>query len=178
MDSINQQQPEDNVQHLAGEEARAQIKKMVEETDTCFFCTEIETGKPFSVRPMAVQKVDDEGNVWFLSSKDSNKDSEAKQDPYVQLLFQQSQHSGFLSLYGTAQFYYDKEKIKELWKPIAKVWFTEGEDDPRISVIKVKPVDGYYWDNKHGKAIAFAKMVAGMVTGQTLDDSVEGKLKV
>ncbi len=45
----------------------------------------------------------------------------------------------------------DKEKIEELWTPLAKAWFTEGINDPRISVIKVVPDNGFYWDNKHGK---------------------------
>ncbi|MBC7615819.1 MAG: pyridoxamine 5'-phosphate oxidase family protein, partial [Pedobacter sp.] len=72
----------------------------------------------------------------------------------------------------------DKAIIKELWEPLLKVWFTEGIDDPRISVIKVAPSEGYYWDNKHGNAIAFAKMVAGAIIGKTLDDSIEGKLEV
>jgi general stress protein 26 len=59
-----------------------------------------------------------------------------------------------------------------------KVWFTGGIDDPRISVIKVEPTEGYYWDNKHGNAIAFVKQLAGAVIGKTIDDSIEGKLVV
>jgi general stress protein 26 len=59
-----------------------------------------------------------------------------------------------------------------------KTWFTEGEDDPRITVIQVTPGQGYYWDTKHNRAIAFAKMVVGAITGKTLDDSIEGKLRV
>jgi hypothetical protein len=59
-----------------------------------------------------------------------------------------------------------------------KVWFTEGKDDPRISVIKVTPTSGYYWDTKHGSAVAFTKMLIGSIIGTTLDDSVEGILKV
>ena len=59
-----------------------------------------------------------------------------------------------------------------------KTWFTEGEDDPRISLIKVQPAEGYYWDNKHGNLVAGVKMLLGMATGQTLDDSIEGKLKL
>ena len=55
-------------------------------------------------------------------------------------------------------------------------WFTEGKDDPRITVIKVTPTDGYYWDTKHGAAIAGAKMLVGAAIGKTLDDSVEGRL--
>jgi hypothetical protein len=49
-------------------------------------------------------------------------------------------------------------------------------DDPRITVIKVVPSEGYYWDNKHGNAVAGVKMMIGAMIGKTLDDSVEGKL--
>ena len=59
-----------------------------------------------------------------------------------------------------------------------KTWFTEGKDDPRITVIAVSPSGGYYWDNKHGTAIAGIKMLIGAATGTTLDDSVEGTLGV
>jgi len=178
MDSINQQQPEDNFENLQGTEAVKKIKSLVEAAETCFFCSNIKTGIPFSTRPMSVQKVDDEGNFWFLSSKDSHKNDELSHDPFVHLLFQGSAHSDFLNIYGIAEISEDKEKIKELWEPILKTWFTEGEDDPRISVIKVEPTEGYYWDNKHGNAVAFAKMAIGAALGKTLDDSIEGKLDI
>ena len=66
--------------------------------------------------------------------------------------------------------------IKALWKPILKTWFTDGEDDPRITVIGVAPSGGYYWDNKHGNAVAGIKMMIGAAIGKTLDESVEGTL--
>lgn len=178
MDSINANQEENNFKNLSGTEALKKMKEIAEETQTCFFCTNIKTGSPLSVRPMSVQKVDDEGNLWFLSSKDSHKDTEIHQDDHVHLLFQESHHSGFLNVYGNAFISEDKAKIKELWEPILKAWFTEGEDDPRISVIKVVPTEAYYWDNKHGNAIAFIKQTASAVVGKTFDDSVEGKLNI
>jgi general stress protein 26 len=178
MDSINQQQPEDNIKHLQGEEAKKRIKDMAEQAQSCFFCSSIKTGLPFSTRPMSPQKIDDDGNFWFLSADDSHKNEEIGHDPFVHLLFQGSAHSDFLNIYGIAEISKDKEKIKELWSPILKTWFTEGEDDPRITVIKVEPTEGYYWDNKHGNAIAFVKQAAGAVLGKTLDDSVEGKLEI
>ena len=177
MDSINQQQPEDNMQDLAGPEAIKRIKDMADKA-TCFFCSNIKTGIPFSTRPMSVQKIDDEGNFWFLSSNDSHKDKELLRSPFVQLLFQGSAYSDFLDIYGIANVSEDKEIIKELWEPVLKTWFTEGVDDPRISVIKVEPTEGYYWDNKHGNVVAFVKQLAGSIIGKTLDDSIEGKLKV
>ncbi|MBW4889073.1 pyridoxamine 5'-phosphate oxidase family protein [Mucilaginibacter sp. HMF5004] len=178
MDSINRNQPEDTRQPLEGNDAVKKIKEIAEKASTGFLCTSIKTGLPVSARPMAVQQIDDEGNFWFLSAKDSDMNKEIEKDPMVHLFFQASAHSGFLNIYGIAEISFDKAKIHELWKPLAKVWFTEGEDDPRISIVKVSPTQGYYWDNKHGNLVAFAKMIAGLVTGQTLDDSVEGKITV
>jgi general stress protein 26 len=176
MDSINKQQPEKNTENLSGTEAGKKIKELCEKTKNCFFCTNIRTGTSFYTRPMAVQQVDDNGTCWFLSADDSHKNSHIASDPSVQLLFRGSDYSDFISIYGVATITKDKAIIKELWQPIFKTWFTEGENDPRISVIKVTPVSGYYWDTKHGQLVGFAKQIIGAITGKTLDDSIQGKL--
>ncbi|GAA4730805.1 pyridoxamine 5'-phosphate oxidase family protein [Flavisolibacter ginsenosidimutans] len=178
MDSINKQQPEDNYEDLRGEAAQKKIKTLTGKASTCFFCTNIQSGKPFATRPMSVRQFDDEGNLWFLSAKDSHKNLEISADHSVQLLFQGSDYSDFLQLYGKAFIIEDKEKIKELWEPILKTWFTKGVDDPRISAIKFEPMEGYYWDTKHNMMVGMVKRLAGAIVGKTLDDSIEGKIKV
>lgn len=178
MDSINKQQAEDNHKDLFGPEAIEKIKEITDKNDVCFFCTELNEGGSMAVRPMSVQKVDDDGNLWFLSAIDSHKNQEIGTDHKVQLLFQASKHSGFLSIEGRATISQDKDKIEELWEPLIKTWFTGGKDDPRITVIQVTPEGGYYWDNKHGNAIAFLKMTIGAISGKTLDDSIEGAVNV
>ena len=178
MDSINKNQPEDNHQDLAGVPAIKKIQELVKQAPTCFLCTSITANKRFETRPMAVQKVDDDGYLWFLSASDSAHNAEIVKDSAVQLLFQGSSHSDFLTLYGTATIGRDKAKIAELYEPIMKNWFTEGETDPRITTLCVRPAQGYYWDTKHNRAIAFAKMIVGAVTGRTLDDSIEGTLRM
>jgi general stress protein 26 len=127
---------------------------------------------------MSVQKTDDDGTLWFLSASDSHKNKEIASNPQVHLYFQGSTHSDFLHLHGEASISKSKAKIKELWAPVLKTWFTDGENDPRISVIKFEPSEGYYWDNKHGNAVAGIKMLIGAAIGKTLDDSIEGKIKV
>jgi general stress protein 26 len=178
MDSINKQQEEKNYQDLHGTKAGERIKEMAEKNNTCFFCTRIRTGEPLNVRPMSIQKMDEEGNFWFLSASDSYKNQEIEEDNLVHLLFQGSAQSDFLSIYGKSTISTDKKLIKELWDPMLKTWFTEGVDDPRITVIKVETKEGYYWDNKDVNAIAFLKMAAGAMLGKTIDDSIEGKLTV
>ena len=176
MDSINENQKGEHLKNLIGKEAVDKIKELAKAGGACFFCTRISEGHPVHTRPMAPEKIDDEGNFWFLSAKDSHKNKEIEADPSVQMLFQGSSYSGFLSVYGKATISTDKATIKELWHPMMKTWFTEGIDDPRITVIKVTPADGYYWDTKNGLALASVKRVIGAVIGETYDDSIEGKV--
>ena len=176
MDSINANQPEDNREDLEGARAVEQIQEVVKQSASCFFCTAVSRGSG-GARPMTVQKVDDAGNLWFLSAADSHTNLELAENPAVRLFFQASEHSGFMTLTGSATVSRDRRKIGELWEPVLKTWFTEGEDDPRITVIKVKPEGGYYWDNKHGNIVAGIKMLIGAAIGKTLDDSIEGRLQ-
>jgi general stress protein 26 len=178
MDSINQQQPEHNREDLTGRGAVEQIQAIAKQGTTCFFCTAARTGDSDGIRPMSVQDVDDEGNLWSLSASDSHLNREITVNALVRLLFQGSAHSDFMHLNGTASIVYDRAKIDEFWNPVFNTWFTKGKDDPRITVIKVEPTDGYYWDSKHGHLVAGAKMLVGAFVGKTLDDSIEGRLRV
>ncbi|MEO7494178.1 MAG: pyridoxamine 5'-phosphate oxidase family protein [Massilia sp.] len=178
MDSINRNQAEDNHDDLAGKQAVDKIKELVKSAQTCFFCTRGHSGPTAGVRPMSVQQVDDQGNLWFLSANDSYKNRELQDDPAVTLYFQGSAHAEFLHLGGIASVSQDMAKIRELWNFVMKTWFTEGEDDPRITVIKVAPTHAYYWDTKHGRMVAGAKMMLGAAVGKTLDDSIEGNIRV
>ena len=177
MDSINKNQPEHNFENLAGQEGIDKIKELAKSAGSCFFCTKITTGASFATTPMSPQKIDDQGNIWFVSALDSHKNEHIAQDPAVQLLFQGSSYSDFLTLYGKATITTDKQKIDELWEPMMKTWFTEGKDDSRISVIKFTPEEGYYWDAKHVMAVGMIKRAVGAIMGETYDDSIEGTIK-
>lgn len=178
MDSINKNQPEENHKDLIGFGAVEKIRELVEKAETCFFCTATPRGNSGGTRPMNVLQMDDQGYLWFLSASDSHKNQELASDSAVKLYFQGSTHSDFLALEGDAAVTTDKDKIQELWKPLLKTWFTEGIDDPRITAIRFEPKSGYYWDTKHGNAVAGIKILVGAIVGKTLDDSIEGKILV
>ena len=178
MNSINRNQPEENKDNLQEKQAIEKIKQLVEKGQNCFFCTTPSTEQSNGGRPMNVRQVDENGNLWFLIANDSYTFQDLSADPFVQLFFQGSKHSDFLQLKGQVEITRDKKKLDELWEPIIKTWFTEGEEDPRIAIVKVEPLEGYYWDTKHGNAIAGIKMMIGAALSKTLDDSIEGKLTV
>lgn len=178
MDSINKNHIEEHRRDLTGTDAVKRIKDITGSAQTCFFMTSNHSGTSSGARPMSVREVDDQGGLWFLMASDSHTVAEIAVDPAVTLFVQGSAHSEFLHLHGRANVSTDKARIKQLWNPVYKTWFTEGEDDPRINVVHVTLTDAYYWDNKHGDAIAGIKMAIGAVIGKTLDDSIEGTLRV
>jgi general stress protein 26 len=177
MNSITSTQKEGNHTNLIGEEAIKKMRNLIDKSGSCFFCTST-LMNIINSSPMSVQKSDINGDLWFLSPKDSIKNMEITQDSEVTLYFQGSPHSDFLELKGKATISDDKDLIKELWDPMAKSWFKEGKDDPRISVIQFKTESGYYWDNEHGNTIAGVKLLIGVITGTSTDDSEEGSLKI
>lgn len=178
MNSVQQQQEENSQHDLNGKKAIEKIQELIKQDNICFFCTHTRMGKTNGARPMSILKADDKGTLWFVSPADSDKNKEIVIDPEVKIYLKASAHSDMMYLCGQAFLHLDKSKIEELWNPFLKVWFTEGKDDTRISIIKFIPEEGYYWDSKSGNFVATIKMVAGAITGTTIDDSVEGKLKL
>ncbi len=164
-------------ENLISREAVEKIKKIAKDEDICMFCVNLD-GRPFSASPMSTQQVEEDGSLWFFSAKDSDRNAEIKKSAATQILYSSTSNQEYLSLYGESTIVYDLNKAKELWSPFIKTWFQEGPTDPNLSLIHFKPSDGYYWDTQHGKVVAFAKMAASMVIGKTMDDSVDGKLKL
>lgn len=162
---------------LHHDKAAKKIKALAEDIRICFFCTDLET-VPIKTRPMGVQEVDSEGNLWFISSRTSNKNFEIGQDDRVQLLFSKPGDNEYLSVFGFAEIFRDKHTIESLWTPIAKAWFEEGKNDPDVTIIKVTPQDAYYWDSDTGKIVSFLKAAAAAIIGTKPDMGKEGKLRV
>ncbi|HEX5043825.1 MAG TPA: pyridoxamine 5'-phosphate oxidase family protein [Candidatus Polarisedimenticolaceae bacterium] len=146
------------------------IKEIVRKSPNCFFCTAAVAGASSGARPMKVRWVDDEGSLWFLSASDSRKNRELDMDPAVTLFFQGSPQEEFLHLCGRATISRDRAKIEELWEPVLRSWLTDGRHDPRITVIKVTPTHGHYWDSGHRAAV---EIFLGSAIRTRMADAVE-----
>lgn len=162
-------------QDLSGPDAAQKIADMVKAGNSCFFCT-LSLSSQLHARPMTVTEVEDGGVLWFFTEVDSLKNIELDRDPRVTLFFKEGDNSGHLKLDGTATLVTDPATIHRLWTPKMRAWFTEGENDPRVGLLRVDPISGEYWDNRHGAAIAGIKMLFGAIVGKRVDDGVHGNL--
>jgi len=166
-----------DVKNLSGREGIEKLQELVKKARVCMFCTKVNE-MPFETRPMSIQDVDEEGNIWFFSGESSNKNLQIEEDNHVQLVYSNKGDNEFLTVYGIAEIIKDTAKAEELWEPIVKAWFKDGVDDPNLTIIKVKPQDVYYWDTQHGKVTAMVKIAIAAMSNKVMDDGVEGKLKV
>jgi len=167
-----------NTKNLKNNEAIEKLKSLVNEIMVCLFCTNLKTDDGSTCRPMSAIKVCDEGNIWFFSEKNSDKNIAIETSKNVQLFFSHPGKSSYLVVNGEAIIILDQKQIEALWTPAAKIWFKGGKDDPNISIIKVNPTNAYYWDTDGNQMINFIKMVASVATGKNLVTGNQGTLEV
>ena len=157
-----------STENLSQKEAIETLKKLSESARICMFCTDLDT-IPNASRPMSLKETDEEGNLWFLSSEQSHKNFEIKEDNRVQLYFMNNGDSEYLSILGKAFIYKDKSTIEDKWTPMANAWF-DGKEDPNVSVIRVTPEETYYWEPTVGKFVSMLHFATAAITGQKSDN--------
>jgi general stress protein 26 len=165
-----------DVKNLVESEAVSKIREIAS-GEIAMLCT-FATAPAMHTRPMATAAIDDDGTLWFLSRRDSGKNRDIAMNPIVELVYAVPSKSAYLNVHGTAAILHDQRKIDELWSFFAKTWFTEGKDDPEITLLRVRPMRGHYWDTKHNKMVQLAEIAVGAMLGKTMDDGIEGSLNV
>ncbi len=166
-----------NQTNIQGQEGVQKLKELVESIDICLFCTNLKTDDGATCRPMGTQGVDEQGNIWFFSAINSDKNREITQDKHVQLFYSHPGKSSYVVVNGEAEVIIDRAKTGELWTPLVKTWFKEGKDDPNLSLIKVNTKSAYYWDVEGNQMVNFFKMLTSVATGTTLVAAKEGTIK-
>lgn len=147
------------------EESIQKLGELIKDIKITMLTTYNSDGNPHS-RPMMTQEMEADGNLWFFSGLSSGKMFELENSPKVNLSYSSPDSSRFVSVTGTVEVVRDLEKAKELWKPMYKMWFPLGVDDPDLILLKVEIESAEYWDSPGtmvGKLIRFARK---MITGQ------------
>ncbi|MEH6407165.1 MAG: pyridoxamine 5'-phosphate oxidase family protein [Leeuwenhoekiella sp.] len=165
-----------STKNLYNKEAQKKIKDLAEDIDFVMMATNLGK-KPVSAIPMSTKKVDEDGNIWFLSGKNSDHNKDIEMDSNIQLLYSDPSSMRFLSVYSEAQIVTDKSVLKELYGKTDDNWF-DGVDDPNLTALKCMPKESFYWDTKNNKLVTLFKMGVGAVTGNQPDISEQGKIKV
>lgn len=118
-------------------------------------------------RPMTVMKTEDNGELWFLTSAQSDPVTEIGSEAEVNLSF--SGKNEWLSIHGAAVVIRSEPKARELWNEAAAAFFPDGPGAPNLVLIRIRPDGAQYW-NSPGGAIAMAfQWAKARLTGTQID---------
>jgi general stress protein 26 len=159
------------------EEAVAKIAKMLKDTRIAMLTSVTEEGHLHS-RPMAMQDVEFDGDIWFFTGKNSPKVHQIEHEPRVNVAFSDPDKQNYVSLSGTASLVFDDAKNKELWNPAYQAWFPQGLDDPELSLLKIHVDGAEYWDAPSSTVAHVVGLVQAKLTGKSGDPGDHGKVEL
>jgi len=154
------------------------LKEMLKDIDFCMLTTLDEEGDLHS-RPMSLNSdIDDEGNLWFFTSANSLKAHEISASPRVNASFADTDSHQYVSVSGSAELVYDRNKIKELWKPILKAWFPDGPDQSDLALLRIRIEKAEFWDSPSSTVAQVFSFVSAIVTGKQVELGENKKLNL
>lgn len=135
------------------------VRDLIKDIDVAMLTTISDEG--LVSRPMKTQEVEFDGNLWFLTKKDTGKFHELLHNRQVNVSYA---GKAFVSIRGEAELVSSTEKIKEFWSPAYEQLLETKVDDPNLVLIKVKADTAEYWDT--GNKFKMAKFLFNRLLGR------------
>jgi len=159
------------------EESVQKIAKLIKGVRIAML-TSIEEEGHLHSRPMALQEVEFDGDIWFFTGKSSPKVHQIEQQPRVNVAFSDPENQVYVSLSGRASLVLDKAKNRELWNPSLLAWFPGGLEDPELALLKIDVDGAEYWDAPSTVVAHIAGFVKSKLSGHGADVGDHAKVEL
>ena len=159
------------------EERMARLRELIDHIETAQLVT-MDTDGVLRSRPMATQKLGEEGELWFFTNDYTAKVDNVLVHPEVCVAYTDPAKNSYVSVSGKAELVRDAEKIHDLWRPMLKAWFPKGVDDPDLALLRVDIVSAQYWDADSSKLVQLFGLIKALATGQSASNTVGENEKV
>lgn len=151
-----------NPASLEQQDAIETVRGLIKGIDTAMLTTVSEEG--LVSRPMKTQEVEFDGNLWFLTKKDTGKFHELLRNRHVNVTYADK---SFVSIRGEAELVESLEKLQEFWNPAYEELLETTYDDPNLILIKVKAETAEYWDT--GNKFKMTKFLIRRLMGKNTE---------
>jgi general stress protein 26 len=136
---------------------------IIERVGVCMLTTQFADG--LRARPLEARPDRRAGVIWFITDIDSTKEHEIEAEHDIGLVFVDGKANAYLSITARAEVRRDGAKAAEIWKSTDSLW-SQGPGDPRVCVLRVKPLTAELWDGPASKAVAVFEFVKARLTGE------------
>ncbi|MFE9690097.1 pyridoxamine 5'-phosphate oxidase family protein [Micromonospora sp. NPDC005806] len=136
------------------QEARRRVTELIRDASICLLTTTAVDGR-LVTRPMALVAADFDGDLWFFTWADSAKIRQIRVNPQINVGFSGQRQHAWVSMAGTAQEGWDRERAERLWHPRLTTWFPDGPDSPGLTLIKVHAGSAEYWEAGENRQVSY-----------------------
>ncbi|SMF60953.1 General stress protein 26 [Paenibacillus barengoltzii] len=155
----------------AHQEAVETVRKLIKGIEIAMLTTVTKEG--LVSRPMKTQEVEFDGDLWFLTKEETDKYSQLKDHPHVNVSYV---GDSYVSVRGTAEVVNDREKIKQFWNAAYAKFLHTTSDDPNLVLIKVKAEAAEYWET--GNLVKVIKRMFSQLTGKETEAELNKTVKL
>ncbi|MCD4852810.1 pyridoxamine 5'-phosphate oxidase family protein [Arthrobacter sp. AK01] len=146
---------------MAEEQGISKVVDIINDAKIGMLTTVNETGALVS-RPLAVQDVKDDGDMWFFTGLGTSQVAHVRQDPRVNVSF--GKNTEWVSVAGTVEVVTDRQKIRELWNQVVEAWYPDGPETPEVCLLRVDSESAEYWTSPGGTAATVLQWIKSKVT--------------
>lgn len=126
--------------------------------------------------PMTVAKVEDNGELWFLSSTGTGPVAAIGTGAQVNLSF--GGKNEWLSVHGPAVVITSEPKARELWNEAAAAFYPNGPESKDLVLVRVRPRGAQYWESPGGTISTIFQWAKARVTGDVIDAGESQKVEL
>ena len=140
------------------------------------FLTTITMDGRLTSRPMTLQEVEFDGDLWFFAERDSNPVRHIAGSPQVNV----GVGSGgtWVSLTGRARVVENPAKKRELWNSAVEAWFPQGPEDDSVVLLEVEGDSAEYWDSPGGRLATAFSFAKAKITGERIEGGENEKVEL
>jgi general stress protein 26 len=150
--------------HEQHEENVRKLREMIKGIEFAMLTT-VEDDGSLRSRPMAAQKVEFDGDLYFFTKSRAAKVDEVENDRQVCVSYAAPDEQRYVSMSGVARLLRDRTKMEEFWFGDLETWFPHGLEDPELALLWISVTQAEYWEGPFGMLVFLPrvkKMAAGV----------------
>ncbi len=127
-------------------------------------------------RPMGHTARPKDGALWFITAADTDIAAAAQSGSTAQYTLACMHSQLYATVEGTLSIEKSKEKLDEIWSPMAAMWFEDGREDDKIRLVRFAPKTAEIWATD-GSARTLYEMAKAAVTDDPPSPGTHGSVR-
>jgi general stress protein 26 len=120
-------------------------------------------------QPMTAFCERDGGQIWFFTRNDSDLAQATERGGEAMFIIQAKDQAFQACVSGRLVQEFDTGRMQEYWNPVVAAWYPEGQNDPRLTMLRFDVSDAQVWLSETNPLAFGIQIVKANMTGKEPD---------